>query len=222
MSPNQTVEVRRPEKSVGTPGSPAPAAPDGAFAELKRQLFVLGKRRTFLIHKRSQLRAGFLTAASALVLLLLLNLSLYSARQTVTERVVSESPELGQILHSQNRVELGLVLAASAVFLVGVFVVTVLETHKTAGAAFNLARHMDAMREGRYSTRLKLRRDDNLRELEESFNEMGRALQDRAWFDVERLQEFAIAAENLQGPEEARDLAHTLRGFAESKRRMAE
>ena len=49
--------------------------------------------------------------------------------------------QVAERLRAQDRVELYLVALASLVFLVGCFLVTVLETHRTAGAAHNLALH---------------------------------------------------------------------------------
>ena len=115
----------------------APAAPESLAS---KSLRILGLRRRFLLDRRSQIRAGLLTTGTNFVLLLLLNLSLYSSREQSAAALIAEAPELAPMLRSQNLLELVLVLASSIVFLAGVFVVTVLETHKTAGAAFNLRR----------------------------------------------------------------------------------
>ena len=101
------------------------------------------------------------------------------------------------------------------IFLCGVAAVAVLETHRTAGAAYNLARHMAAIQAGHYSIRLSLRKGDNLQTLEESFNDMSRALQARALCEVETLESLAATCENLSGPDECLSLATQIRHRAD-------
>ena len=70
-----------------------------------------------------------------------------------------------QRLAEYDRAEFVLILAASVVFLAGVFVMTIVETYQTSGAAIAIARHFRNVRDGRYDTRLRLRDSDNLQEL---------------------------------------------------------
>ena len=187
-----------------------------------RAIRILGLRRQFLVDRRSQVRAGLLTTSTTLVLLILLNLSLYSSREQASARIIADAPELATMLQSQNLLEFVLILASSLVFLIGVFVVTVLETHKTAGAAFNLRRHLDEIREGQYNTRIHLRHDDTLLPLGDSFNAMTMALETRAWQEVEALEQFAERAGRLTGPGDAEDLGRELRARASELRRRVE
>ena len=62
-------------------------------------------------------------------------------------------------------IELVLGLTASLVVLIGVFVVTVFEIHRTAGAVFNLAPRLEQVADGDSSSTLRLRKDKTLREL---------------------------------------------------------
>lgn len=149
------------------------------------------RRRSFLVNRRYQLRVAALVAAVALVLLVFLNLSIYSHGTESTARALRAEPQLEAYVKAQDRVMISLVVLGSLVFLVGVFLVSVLETHKTAGACINLAARMDEIRRGRYGTSLRLRHDDNLRELEPAFNTMSQALQQATWDDVEVLEELA-------------------------------
>jgi hypothetical protein len=215
----RTSPGREPESAAPEPSTPVPTT---ARWEWVRALEVLGQRRRFIIDRRSQLRAAALTTAAALVLLVLLNLSLHGARARSAAVVLHDAPELAPLIRSQNRTELGLVAIASVVFLLGVVTVTVLETHKTAGAAFNVARHLRAIREGRYRARLKLRRGDNLMELESAFNDMARGLEERVRQDAEALERFADECEKLSGPDEATRLAESMRERAREERRLLE
>jgi hypothetical protein len=174
---------------------------------------LLGKRRDFLVNKRYQLRAGFLTAAVVLVLLILINLTVYTTAMNNTEKILADAPQLAPLVKAQDRVELFLIVVISLIYLVGVFLVTILETHRTSGAALSLSKRMAEIRRGRYSARVRLRRGDNLRELEDAFNEMGRALEERSWREIGILTELADEAARVDGALSAR-----LRELVEDKR----
>lgn len=185
---------------------------------IRRSLDILGKRRRFLIDRRSQLRACLMTVTLAFVLLVLLNMSLHTARQSGLIAAAAISPELEQVIRGQNRLETALLVVASGVFLLSVFAVTLLETHKTAGAEFQMARCLAEIRNGHYKARPRLRKSDNLRALEKAFNEMSLALRERTEREVEALGALADACENLNGLDDARLLAGSIRAHAAEKR----
>jgi methyl-accepting chemotaxis protein len=201
-------------RSTEIPPSPA------AVQEFPGEVYkgsLLGNRRSFLINKRYQLRASFLTVTVALVLLVFLNLFLHASTVNSAERILADSPELAALIRAQDRLQFFLIVLASVVYLVGVFLVTILETHRTAGAARNLGSRLDEVRRGEFGTRLKLRRGDNLQELEVAFNEMCRALQERAWEEVETLAQLARDAEKSSDATTGTRLAERLRELAERK-----
>ena len=170
----------------------------------------LGQRRIFLVDRRYQLRAGLLAVGVVLILLLLVNLTLHSARLKSSETALASAPALAEWIQAQDRWERNLVLVASLVFLVGVFAVSILETHKTAGAAHNLRQRLEEIARGRYESRLCLRKGDNLIELEGAFNQMAAALADRTTQHAERLGQLANDAE----VREQGELASKLRTLA--------
>ncbi len=174
---------------------------------------LLGKRRDFLVNKRYQLRSGFLTAAVVLVLLILINLTVYTIAMHNAEKILADAPQLAPLVKAHDRLELFLIAVISLIYLAGVFIVTILETHRTSGAALSLTRRMGEIRRGRYRTRVKLRKGDNLRELEEAFNEMSRSLEERSWREIEILTDLAEQADRVDGA-----LSTRLRQLAEDKR----
>ena len=140
---------------------------------------------------------------------------LYSTSLSRSSDLPRVGPELTDLLRAQGRVELTLVILASVVFLVGVFVISILETHRTAGAAHNASQRLRDVAAGRYSVRLTLRGSDNLRELEVAFNRMGRALRSRTREEIEALDQLAARAGALERSGELRD---GLARLADSKR----
>lgn len=187
-----------------------------------RKSLLLGQRRSFLVNKRYQLRASLLTATVVLVLLVFMNLILYSTTMRSAEQVLADAPELAAVIKAQDRIELYLIILASFVYLLGVFMITILETHRTAGAAHNLKLRLAELRRGQYKTELRLRKGDNLRDLESAFNAMTRSLQDRTWEDVETLGQLALEAESLSDAPDTRQLAKRLRDLADAKRSMVD
>jgi hypothetical protein len=222
MSKTTAAPPRPPATARTAPAQNAPVAP--ASVALPRRgvvatLRILATRRRFIVDRRSQFRAAFLVAGLAGVLLLMLNLSLYYSRKDALSTLLAGAPELGPLLRAQNRLELTLVLLGSFIFLVGVFVVTLLETHKTAGAALVISRRLRDLVQGRRGARLHLRKDDNLREIEHAFNALSERLDREAQEDARTLEAMARTAEELAGPEEAQRLAGRLREYA--ARRLA-
>jgi signal transduction histidine kinase len=69
-----------------------------------------------------------------------------------------------------------LILLGSAVFVAGVIAIGVLESHRTAGAAYAIRRSIDQIREGQTGVRVKLRRGDHLQELAKALNQLAETL----------------------------------------------
>lgn len=181
----------------------------------------LSPRRQYLIDRRRQLRSALLIVVVVILLLLPLNYSLHTVRQQETTTIATSNPELGPIMQSRDRTELIVGVIASVVILAGVFILTIVETHRTAGAAFSVVRRLDEIREGQYGTRLTLRGGDNLREIEGPFNAMIEALRERTIQDAESLEELAAKANEVVVPQEAEVIAQRLRRLAKKKRAMA-
>jgi methyl-accepting chemotaxis protein len=189
------------------PSVPQPAGRAGAGSDLWR---IALRRRRFLVDRRYQLRTSFVAVGVALALLLLLNVSLF---------VGADAPA-GAAASSSDQTQFGLILAGSLVFLVGVFLVSVLETHRTAGAALKIGRAMERVRSGHLKTRLRLRRGDNLQDLASSFNAMSGALHEKTWEDVEALDAAADRIENEgHDPESRLGVSRALRRLAEQRRK---
>jgi hypothetical protein len=162
-----------PETGAETPSAVGRSRGGGTFG---------WRRRQYVVDARYQLRTGILVGLVAVVLLVLLNASLIlpsrSTSPTSTTRVTSLQPSQD----ASNRSSFALLLLGSAVFLGGVVVVGLLESHRTAGAAFAIRRAVDGMREGQTEVRIRLRRGDHLQDLAQSINQLAETI------DLERLR----------------------------------
>jgi len=137
------------------------------------------RRRQFVVDARYQLRSGVLVGSVAIVLLVLLNASLILQHRTP---LVNVATSVSSPFAAQNRSSFALLLVGSAVFFGGVVLVGLLESHRTAGAAFAIRRVVDEIRNGQSQTRVRLRRGDHLQDLANSINQLAETI------DAERLR----------------------------------
>jgi signal transduction histidine kinase len=79
-------------------------------------------------------------------------------------------------------------VAAGILFVAAVFIIEILETHKTAGVVLKVTRGLKDLECGSWGARVTLRKNDNFRELEEGFNTLARSLRDRVEDDLGALQ----------------------------------
>jgi methyl-accepting chemotaxis protein len=189
----------------------------GVFRKVLSQL---SPRRQYLVNRERQLRSAFLVLVVVLLLLLPLNYSLHTVRQQETATITASNPQLRPLMESRDRTELVVGLVASIVIMVGVFALTIIETHRTAGAAFAIRRRLDLIREGHFDIDLHLRGGDNLRELEAPFNAMMEELRSRAVDEARTLDELADRTASVVVPQEAQAIAHKLRQLARKKREV--
>jgi methyl-accepting chemotaxis protein len=96
-----------------------------------------------------------------------------------------------------------------------VVVRTIVLTHRTSGAAFNIKRCLGRVADGDLGTTLRLRPKDNLMELQEPFNRMVASLRKRASEEQRLLNDLSSKIEEYGHSEEAK----ILRDLANSRRR---
>jgi methyl-accepting chemotaxis protein len=190
----------------------------GAF---RRIVAEFSPRRQYVINREKQLRSAFLVVVVVLLLLVPLNYSLHTVRQQETATITAANPELGPLMASRDRTELIVGLLASLVIMAGVFALTIIETHRTSGAAFAIRRRIDLVREGRLDAKLHLRGGDNLRELEAPFNAMVEALRRQTIEEADALDAIANQVAGIIVPQEAHNLAARLRQLARRRREGA-
>ena len=140
------------------------------------------RRRQFVVDARYQLRAGVLVGLVAMVLLVLLNASLILPHRPPSATASQAATSLRPPFQVSDRSSFALLLLGSAVFLGGVVGVGLMESHRTAGAAFAIRRVVDGLRDGQSQVRVRLRRGDHLQDLARSINQLAETI------DTERLR----------------------------------
>ena len=179
--------------------------------------YVTGHRRTLLIDRPYQLRVSLFNVFFMAALLTPI-LASYYFTLTAETNASSVAPELKAFFAAQDLAQFRLVLGSAAVFLLGLFLVTIFETHRTAGAAFAARRQFEAVRQGHFSGNLTLRREDNLAGLDVSFNAMVESLRERTRSEVSQLDTLADELDQAAGGGISREAAARLRLLADQKR----
>ncbi len=173
----------------------------GAFlGRLFGRLF--GRRRTYLVNTAYQVRSaivavlgmGFL-AAFSVALFHLLNEE--SARD-----LARRAPALAGTAPASDARSVLYLIAVGILFVAAVFVVEILETHKTAGVVFKVTRGLNEIEAGIWGTKVALRKHDNFKDMEEAFNAAARSLRDQVEIDLHGLQgiegQIRLAARELE------------------------
>ena len=188
------------------------------------RLKAFGRRRRLLVHRSYQVKTALRSVMGTSVLVGLLIFVLNQINIETSKDLQQMAPFMKEGLDHWDRITFFSLILGGAVFLVGVFLLELLETHRTAGALHNLRRRLDEIRCGRLTARLRLRRHDNFPELEKAFNDAMVSLRTRAEGEVAALGRLSTQARDLikeydQGsPARARALAEILRQSLEEMR----
>ncbi len=175
------------------------------------------RRRQYLIDRRRQLAATVRISGLVLVLLITINGVITWHSYTTTSRVIARNPALGEMMRASDVRVLAILIGISLIIFAMVVVRSIMYTHRTAGAVFHVSRCMDRIADGDFDVALRLRGDDNLRDLEAPFNRMVKALLEVSDEDHQSMTRLADEIEENGSPE----AAEKLRAIAQSARRRA-
>jgi methyl-accepting chemotaxis protein len=175
-------------------------------------------RRRYLIDPGRQLRTAVMTTSLVAVLVLLVNLGFGFLRSSQTSFLAAVAPQLTPVIERQDAIFWLIMIVMSVLLVVGVSLKTIVDTHHTAGAVFAVRQRLERVTEGDLRVVLKLRRGDNLQNLEKPFNDMVSSLRSRALAEAGTLDELAIKAESIGADGE--DLSRALHGLAQHKRQI--
>ncbi|MCI0657542.1 MAG: hypothetical protein L0170_10795 [Acidobacteria bacterium] len=180
------------------------------------RLKAFGRRRRLLVHRGYQLRAALRSVMGTSVLVGLLIFVLNQVNRETSRDLQQMAPFMRQGLQRWDRITFVSLILGGAVFLGGVFLLELMETHRTAGAFQNLRRRLDELRCGRLAAHLRLRRHDHFPELDKAFNDAVASLRARTEGEIAALGRLSSQARELLkeqdrgNPARARDLAEAL------------
>jgi hypothetical protein len=140
----------------------------------------LGRRRNYLVDGSYQVKTAII-AVMGMVFLLAFAAVLFHlvGMENALMKAGGRSGDARSVLY---------LVAAGILFVAAVFIIEILETHKTAGVVLKVTRGLKDLECGSWGARVTLRKNDNFRELEEGFNALSRSLRDRVEDDLGALQ----------------------------------
>ena len=159
----------KPSNTVGT-SKIASDPPEGSKPAIDVSKLPRIRRRSYVLDRRRQYRTALLTSGLAALLLIIVNTAFILLRTSQTMAITASAPQLGSTLTQQDSRTGTMLILASVIFVIGVFVITIAETHRTAGAVFAVCRALEGVSDGDYRTPLRLRPTDNLLDLRSPFD----------------------------------------------------
>jgi len=190
-------------------------ADNGAMGKSSRPPF---RRRQFLVDRRRQLAATVRVAGLVLILLIILNAVLAWQNYDATQAVMESNPVVGESMRAADMRNVAITAGISLIILAMVVVRSIMFTHRTAGAVYKVSQCLEQVGEFNFDVFLRLRREDNLRALEDPFNRMVENLRERALDDCQAMKKLADEIEEHGNPVDA----EILRRIADSTPRTAE
>lgn len=155
---------------------------------------VFGRRRNILVDRPYQHRLSLMTTLMALLPPALF-FGMYSLITSEgSRRIIEASPALEDMVRIQNRTESLMILAAVLFYGIGVYLVTLLESHRTAGFIHRIDGRLKELSRGKYAGVLTPRRDDHFHFLAVTVNQLSQGLHERA---EEELAALDALGENL-------------------------
>ena len=149
---------------------------------------LLGRRRNYLVDRSYQIHTA-MVAVLGMAFLVILSAALVHLVSLDRARALLEtSPVLAHGLTKADMRTVLFIIGTGVLFVVAIFGIEILETHKTAGVVYRVTRGLRDVESGYWGTRLTMRKNDNFKEMEEAFNAAGATLGERLEEDLHSLQ----------------------------------
>jgi hypothetical protein len=191
---------------------------------------LFGRRRTYLVDRAYQIRSA-VVAVLGMAFLAAFSVALFRLMSAESAReLAGKAPLLTHGVPASDTRSVLYLVAVGVIFVGAVFVVEILETHKTAGVVYKVTRGLTELQGGRWGAKVALRRHDNFKEMEEAFNAATRALREEVEGDLHSLRavegQLRLAAREMENGNHAgalllsRQIEAELQTFRERKRNL--
>jgi hypothetical protein len=157
---------------------------------------IFGRRRNLLVNSPYQHRVSLITTLLALLPPAIFFSIYYLITSEGSRRIVEANPSLEQMVRGQDRTESLLILAAVLIYGLGVYLVTLLESHRTAGFLYRVNRSLTELRDGTYGGQVRPRKDDNFTYLAGSLNALSQSLKSGVEEDLAAVDEINRSLES--------------------------
>ncbi|MEW6534760.1 MAG: methyl-accepting chemotaxis protein [Candidatus Auribacterota bacterium] len=148
---------------------------------------VRNRRRKILIDKPLQIRYTIMVVVLIIAYSALLIYTVHSNSTTTTNmllELIDHKPELAGKFKSIDTITvlisvIGMGIATLIITYIGIF-----STHKVAGPIYRFKKHLSSIKEGNFSVRTYLRKNDMLNELADDFNQASEKLKEFVENDI--------------------------------------
>ncbi len=148
---------------------------------------VRNRRRKILIDKPLQIRYTIMVVVLIIAYSALLIYTVHSNSTTTTNmllELIDNKPELAGKFKSVDTITvlisvIGMGIATLIITYIGIF-----STHKVAGPIYRFKKHLSSIKEGNFSVRTYLRKNDMLNELADDFNQASEKLKEFVENDI--------------------------------------
>ena len=218
--PTETVRNAVPSRPPAVGGAagqargtePAPATQPPAGAEVRR-------RWKYLVAPRHQLPGILAATGAAVLMVVMLNVTSEILTDRFVDSVESAQPEMqGSLRHEIDRGPRIIMIVSSVMFVAGVFLASLVRSHRTWGPVLRIQHVLHTLAAGNYAQTFNLRTNDHLTEIADACNALVEALQVQARREIATLEGCAAATDTLEPEHISQELAQALRRLAAVKR----
>jgi methyl-accepting chemotaxis protein len=153
----------------------------------------------FIVPGGFHTKATLVVAGAGLIVIAVGDFALYMVQKADHERMMAIAPDLAARIQSQDQAQLAFLLLASAVALLVISAMILIESHKAAGPLYNLQKVMKRIAEDGTPGRAQFRRGDYFQELGDAFNAMIAGLERRAKTRAETAGHVAVTLHEVAG-----------------------
>jgi methyl-accepting chemotaxis protein len=138
--------------------------------------------RGILIRPRQQFKYAFVLVAGGIIAQsVVIAVMAYFINNTIANVIDTHQldPAVGATITHAITLSMSLLMLIAVAFALVAVLIGVKLSHRIYGPLVPFTRHIDALKNGKYSTRMNLRRTDDLVELKDALNSLAEALQAR-------------------------------------------
>jgi methyl-accepting chemotaxis protein len=179
---------------------------------------LFGRRRTILVDPRYQLRAAGVATGTVMAAFVALVGAIHFETLRIRDAMARLDPDIARELADAAVLDPVLFSLIAGLVTAGVFLVALLESHRTAGAAYSIAQTLEAIGQGRFRVRARLRKNDHLTGLRDAVNQMAESLETAVQREAATLDVLAERMEAAKDETERAAVAGELRDVARRRR----
>ena len=187
----------------------------GLLSSLLRAPF--GRRRQLIVDPRPQLWAVAIPTGLLMTVFGCVLGAVHIETVRIHDAMVRLDPDIARELAAMAAIDLKMMAGMGVVIATGVAMLALLQSHRSAGAAYSLGSTLDDLADGRFGARASLRKNDHLQGLKGAMNRMAERLEERSRKEAAVLEALAARLEAAKDEAERDGIAGELRQLASSR-----